>query len=137
MNTLTRKSNTILLLTLIASLFTFTPFTSANTLDTEAELKKRITARKSSLLSMKSAGKVGETTKGLIEAVKPSYLKDAAVKKLITNENADRLKVYKLIAAKQKVSADSVAKLNAKRNFTKAAKGHYLKSASGVWKQKK
>jgi hypothetical protein len=102
----------------------------------EDALKKRTEERYPRLRSAKDAAKVGETSAGLIEAVDPKFLGDADLKKLVDEENADRKEVYQLIADQGKTSADVVAKEAAKRNFTNARKGDYLKGTDGKWTQK-
>jgi len=104
---------------------------------TMAQLKERFKARYPKLLKAKAEGKVGETYKGYLEAVKPEYLKDKALKKLVDQENADRKTLYELIARKQKATPEKVAELNAARNFSRAKSGHYLKNKDGKWEQKK
>ena len=93
-------------------------------------------ARYPKLLELKHAGKIGEIAGGFVDAVKPEYLEDAAVKKVIDEENADRRELYKLMAKEQGTSTENVAKVNTQRKFDKAGSGEYLKGADGVWRQK-
>lgn len=95
-------------------------------------LEARSEARYPDLQRYKSAGKLGETSRGLVEAVKES---DAALSKLIEEENADRKALYALLSAEQGVSAEVVAKRAGQRNFKNAKKGEYLKDGA-AWKQK-
>lgn len=96
-------------------------------------LKESFAKRLPKLTEAKHAGKIGETTAGLVEAVKG----DADVAKLVSEENADRQSLYVLIAKKENTSVETVAERAARRNFDKAAVGDWLKSKDGAWKQKK
>jgi uncharacterized protein len=105
--------------------------------DDKAALKKRFEERYPKLVELKKAGKIGETTQGVVEAVKKEYLDDSKVKNLLSDENADRQKLYKLIAKDTGATPDSVATRAAQRNFEKAKAGEYLKDKDGKWTQKK
>ena len=97
-------------------------------------LQKRMKARYGQIVKLKSAGKIGETWSGYVEAVKPEFRDDAAG--LINAENADRRTLYRLMAEEEGLTPEEVAKNNAVRNFQKARKGEYLKGPEGQWKQK-
>ena len=101
-----------------------------------AKLKERFKERYPKLLKAKDAGKIGETFHGYVEAVKPEYLRDADLKKLLEEENADRKTLYKAIADKEGVPPEKVAERNAVRNFKRAKPGHYLKNKDGKWVKK-
>ncbi len=101
-----------------------------------AKLKERFKERYPKLLKAKDAGKIGETFSGYVEAVKPEYLQDAALKKLLEEENADRKTLYRAIARKEGVAPEKVAERNAVRNFKKAKPGHWLKNKDGKWVKK-
>jgi len=101
-----------------------------------AKLKERFKQRYPKLLKAKNAGKIGETFQGYVEAVKPEYLQDADLKKLLEDENADRKTLYKAIADKEGVPPEKVAERNAVRNFKRAKPGHYLKNKDGKWVKK-
>lgn len=103
---------------------------------TKAELQTKFEKRYPQILDFKKDGKVGETTTGIIEAVKSDYLSDKTLAKLIEDENADRKELYKLIAAEEKTTVEQVARAAAIRNFQKAKAGEYLKAADGTWKKK-
>jgi uncharacterized protein len=104
--------------------------------DALSDLKESFRARFPTLERLKAAGKIGETSKGYVEAVKPEHLNDAEVKKTVNDENADRMKLYKIIAEQQKTTPEKVAVRNAVRNFENAKKGEWLKGDDGAWKQK-
>lgn len=120
-----------------AGVFVLGAFLSAAQGASMQELQKRFQERYSKLLEQKSAGKVGETFNGLVEAVKDESMKDEAVSSLVTAENADRAELYKLLAAQQKITPEVVAERNAVRNFQRARPGDYLKGQDGRWTQKK
>ena len=101
-----------------------------------AKLKERFKERYPKLLKAKDAGNIGETFSGYVEAVKPEYLQDAALKKLLEEENADRKTLYRAIARKEGVAPEKVAERNAVRNFKKAKPGHWLKNKDGKWVKK-
>lgn len=125
---------TACLITSLAALFTLGAASAfADELD---DLKKSFKDRYPALKKLKSAGKVGETTKGLIEPVKAEFANDSEVKKIVTAENADRTKLYQIIAKQQDTTPETVATRNAMRNFERAAKGDWLKRSDGKWVQK-
>jgi len=103
----------------------------------ELQLQKRFQERYPKLLALKSAGKVGETFQGSVEAVKQEFMKEEAVSVLVNAENADRTELYALIAAKENITPEKVGERNAVRNFQRARAGDYLKGQDGRWTQKK
>jgi uncharacterized protein YdbL (DUF1318 family) len=100
-------------------------------------LKKSFQERYPKLKKAKEEGKIGETYLGHVEAVKEEYLKDAAIKKLIDDENADRKTLYQAIAEKEGITPEKVAARNAVRNFERAKPDEWLKPSDGKWVQKK
>ena len=112
-----------------------------------AESKDAVTARMKQrfpqLASAKDAGKIGETPQGFAEAVKPEFAKEAAVARLIAEENADRKELYAILAKEisaregKEVSAAAVGELNANRIYQDAKATDWFKSRQGVWFQKK
>ena len=100
------------------------------------DLRQRFKNRFPQVKAAKQAGKIGETSTGVLEGV-PGKPLDDATRKLADEENADRQELYKLIADREKTTAEKVAERNAARNFEKAGAGEYLKGADGKWTQKK
>lgn len=100
----------------------------------EAELRKRFESRYPEIRQLKQSGVAGETSDGYLEFVK-SGQKDEKASELVSEENDDRRALYELIAGKEKIGAEVVAKRNAKRNFERARDGEYLKE-DGKWKKK-
>ena len=129
------------IIVLILALFSATLITpmSAHAADTKAELKARFKERFPQLSKLLDQGKIGETWQGYVEPVKNASDLDSAAKKLIDEENADRKKLYELIASEQgkKLSAEKVAERNAWRKFSDAKSDWYLKAKDGPWVQRK
>ena len=98
-----------------------------------AALRKRFEERYVQIHALKSKGVIGETYQGYLEFVKA---KDESVASMVNDENADRKKLYELIAKKENTTAEKVAERNAKRNFEKAKPGEYLKNSDGTWQKK-
>ena len=98
-----------------------------------AEVMARIEARTPQIAALKSTGEVGETARGLLEAVKAV---DAKAAKLIAAENADREALFALLAKKNESSVDAVRKNFAIFRFKKAGGGDQFKGANGKWMTK-
>lgn len=101
-----------------------------------SELQERFKTRYPELQKLKLAGKVGETYKGFIGAVRPEFESDPNVQQILANENADRRELYHQLAQQTGTTPDEVASRNAARNFEKARSGEWLQYANGQWKQK-
>jgi uncharacterized protein len=101
------------------------------------ELRQRFKQRYPELQQLKTQGKLGETSKGYVEAVKAEYARDATVEKAMSAENADRRELYQALAKEAGTAPGDVAAHNAARNFGKAQPGEWLQSADGKWFQKK
>jgi uncharacterized protein YdbL (DUF1318 family) len=116
----------------------------APTSDTEAELKARFRERQEVLNRLKDAGKIGETSQGLVDVVRDAYRQDGVtlpggattVAGLVGTENADRQRLYRLIGERTDEPATAVAQQAALRNFRQASPNHYLKLQSGKWVKK-
>jgi uncharacterized protein YdbL (DUF1318 family) len=110
--------------------------------ESKEDLKKKFEKRLEDVQKYKQAGKVGETCQGYLEALKEDYVKkDKKLKKLLEAENADRKKLYGIIAKeqsteKEKVTAEDVGKQNVKIKFKKAGKDEYFKAKDGKWRKK-
>lgn len=97
------------------------------------ELQQRFESRFPQLQSAKSAGQIGETSEGLVEAVKGGL--DGNLQKLVSEENSDRRALYALIAKETDATPEVVAQRAAARNFDRARAGEWLKRG-GKWEQK-
>ena len=132
MNTLTRRLFIFLGVFAVAGLCPVLPARA----DRQDELRERFKNRLPQLREAKSAGTIGETSAGFVEAVEGKSL-DEPLKKVVDEENADRRELYKLIAEKEKTTEQKVAERNAFRNFEKAESGEMLKDKDGKWQKKK
>ena len=95
----------------------------------KARLQQQFESRYTAIRAAKGDGKIGETSRGFLEAVKGADV-DRETSRLMDDDNRDRRELYKLIAEDEGVDADLVARRAAKRNFEKARKGEYLKRDS-------
>ncbi len=100
-------------------------------------------ARVKSLNEFKAKGVIGENAKALVEAKNLGALKDlkarATAQRLIKQENADRMKLFKEIAAAKKVDQSQLGKIQktyAETLRKRARKGDWVQMPSGQWKQK-
>lgn len=82
----------------------------------------------------KSQGLIGENSSGYLASVKAKP--SAAVTAVINSINAKRKAAYLKTAASAGVSISVVEKRVAQRLSSKAAKGAFLRNASGVWYRK-
>jgi uncharacterized protein YdbL (DUF1318 family) len=98
----------------------------------EAALQKRLKERYPKIQQLKSQGVIGETDAGYVDFVDKKDSKSAS---LVDDENADRKAAYKLIADKEGITVDVVAKRAGKRNFDRAKAGEWLKEG-GKWRKK-
>jgi uncharacterized protein YdbL (DUF1318 family) len=102
--------------------------------DEMKELQDRFASRFQAVQAAKSAGTIGETYVGYLEAVRGAVPGEIQV--LLDQENADRLRLYTLIAGNEKVAPELVAARNAERNFRSARSGDWLKGRDNKWVQK-
>lgn len=110
---------------------------TALTADSKDDIKARAKKRYPELKKLKEAGKIGETYLGFVEPFTKKAAKIEQVKKIVLAENADREKLYAIIAKEMKTSVEVVAKNNAIRIFKKAGDEEYFKGKDGKWRQKK
>jgi len=96
------------------------------------KLRDRFKQRYPQVQELKKAGVVGETSDGYLDWVKK---KDPKAADTVDAENADRKTLYESIAKNENTTVELVAQHAAKRNFSKAADGEYLKE-DGTWKKK-
>ena len=128
----TRRTFVTALLSALLALTLFPP-APAQAQDKELDaLQARFKERDGAVRKLKSAGVVGETSDGLLDYVEK---RDADAAKVVDAENADRRKLYALIAEKENVTPEVVAQRNAKRNFERARAGEFLKE-DGKWRKK-
>ena len=101
------------------------------------DMKQRMKERYPVITDLKEKGKIGETHLGYVELIDAEDEKDEALQKIVSDENADRELLYKIIAEQTETKPDQVGKQNALRIFQKAEDDEYFKAADGVWRQKK
>jgi uncharacterized protein len=111
----------LMMIGLLAVLITGLTSTSALA-QTKEELQASFKKRYPKMVELKKAAKVGETWKGLLDAIDKKFLEEAEVKSLVDAENIDRKKLYALIAEETGTTPDKVAERNAIRNFENARK---------------
>ncbi len=95
------------------------------------EIKARMAARIPVLTSLKNSGVIGENNKGLLE-----FRRGKSQAKLVSEENADRLKVYAIIAKSQGVSPVLVGQRRATQIAKQGIKGQWFQKPDGKWFQK-
>jgi len=109
------------------------------------EVVASIKARYPALVQLLAAHKVGETHKGLIDAVKDSVRdekvtskgKTITIAQFIANENADRTEYFAIAAKANNTTPDVVAKGFARHRFSLLKSGEFWKREDGAWVQKK
>lgn len=80
-----------------------------------------------------SAGRIGETIGGYLEAV--SNVSDAE-RRAINEINIGRKSVYTDLAEKKGVSVDVIARLSGEKQIAKAAPGAMIMGENGQWTRK-
>lgn len=106
------------------------PTASAQTLD---ELRERFAERYPELVKAKREGVIGETWSGGVAVVRDA---DEERQKLVREENADRKRLYEIIAEREDTTPELVGRRNARRNFQRAEEGDYLRDENGNWYRK-
>ena len=93
----------------------------------------RRNARYAELTSLEASGVIGENSAGLVVVRNSS---GSSAEKIVNEENADRMLIYKAVAAKNGTSVSDVQKLYAERLQKTAPQGTPIESASGSWQTK-
>lgn len=101
----------------------------------KAQLRERFKERYPALRQLKADGFVGETSEGYIAGVNNQAL-DQRASGLVEAENADRRRLYQILAQELGADVQTVALQNAQRNFQKAAQGEYLRDPQQQWYKK-
>ena len=107
----------------------------------KSEIVRSLSDRYKTLYGLISSHKVGETHKGLAEAVDSKFLgekikvgtKTLTVRQILDAENKDRRALYAIIAREQRVSPDVVAAQNGARKRSTLKKGQYFRGKDGKW----
>jgi len=90
---------------------------------------------KATVDSAKNRGEIGEQINGylgVVDGASPS----SAVRDAMSEINIARKSVYSQLASQQNVQIDVVAQITGEKQLKKAARGHYVKDMTGVWKRK-
>jgi len=99
----------------------------------QADFSDSMKARLGDLVAAKDAGSIGEGVDGYV------HLRDsgnAAARKLVDAENADRKKLFISLAGKTGGTVQAVAGKFSKALASKAKAGHWFRESSGVWVKK-
>lgn len=97
-----------------------------------SELRARMEARLPAINQLKAEGIIGENNKGLL-----AFVGDVKkMVKLIEAHNADRLKGYQVVAAKQGVDVAQISLVRADIYAKRAKSGHWIQKKNGSWVQK-
>lgn len=96
----------------------------------EAALRRK--SRYGQINSLEAAGVLGESSMGLL-VIRGSA--DASVKKMVSDENSDRMYIYKEIAKKNGTSVSDVQKVYAERLQGKSPSGTPIETGGG-WRTK-
>jgi len=88
------------------------------------------------LTTLKTQGKVGETSTGLLEFVQAADRSDATAARLLEEENTARTAEYRALADKERVEVSAIEMRMANRNFENARVGDMVKDDRGSWRRK-
>ncbi len=117
-------------ISLIALVAAQLPLQAADVETTEAALIQSMKERLPVLMELKLKGKVGETNMGLVEA---RAILEREQRRLLADENRDRLAQYKLSADKLGVSVATVQRKRAEQIRENSPRGIWIESKSGDW----
>jgi len=99
----------------------------------QADFSDSMKARLGDLVAAKDTGSIGEGVDGYV------HLRDsgnAAARKLVDAENADRKKLFISLAGKTGGTVQAVAEKFSKALAEKAKSGHWFRKSSGSWVKK-
>lgn len=105
-----------------------------NALDMNTALAQSASA-KAMVDSAKTAGKIGETAAGYLDAVNGQSL-DAATSAAMKEINIARKSLYTRLANEQNVKTEVVAALTGEKQVAKAGAGEYVLKSPGSWIKK-
>lgn len=88
------------------------------------------------LTKLKTQGKVGETSAGLVEIVQDADRGDKSLSGVVDEENARRTAEYKALAERESADVSTITKRMARRNIDNARIGEMVKDESGTWRKK-
>ena len=99
----------------------------------DAGIKARLAKRLPAINKMKAAALIGENNKGYLEEKGKLSPED---KKVVEEENADRKKIYAMLAKKLKQSVELVQKRRAAQIIKRSKAGIWLQKPDGTWYKK-
>ncbi|MGE4565378.1 MAG: YdbL family protein [Victivallaceae bacterium] len=108
----------------------------ANAKTEKDRLMNAVRDRRDKITEYRTKGVFGENNQGLLELRVPPAETTADAVLMMTAENADRAKLYIIIAEEQKTTPDFVATRRAARTAEKAPAGTWLQGIDGVWSKK-
>lgn len=98
-----------------------------------AGIKERLAERLPAINKLKTNLVIGEDNKGFL-AVKGNI--SATDKKIVDAENADRKKIYEMLAKKNGVSVEKIQTRRAAQIADRSKKGIWLQNPAGKWYKK-
>ncbi len=118
---------------LLAAVFSFMAvMLEVRAAESPATIKKRMQSRLAAIEALKTKGIVGENNKGFLNYRKKSN----EGKTIVDAENADRAKIYKMIAGKTRVSEKIVGQQRAKKIAQSSKSGQWIQKQNGQWTKK-
>ena len=96
------------------------------------DIKSRMRDRLPAIVSLKTAGLIGENNQGYLTILKPPIDKES----LVIDENNDRRIIYEAIAKNQGTTPELVGQRRALQIAEKADLGDWIQDANGHWQQK-
>lgn len=84
------------------------------------------------LKQAKAEGLVGEQRNGYLGVV----VNNPEARKVVSEVNAKRKKLYQQLAKKNQVSLSSVEQLGGEKAISKTRSGHFIKNSAGQWVKK-
>jgi len=110
--------------------FAVVPLAEAAAPDREARLVKQMEERLPALVKLKVSGKVGENNRALLE---PREVLDRDARRLVAEENRDRMELYRLIAERTGAPLPNVQVKRAEDIRAGSPGGVWLQSPKGDW----
>ena len=99
----------------------------------QADIKERLAKRLPGITKLKAALVIGEDNKGYLAIRGEISVED---KKIVDAENADRRKIYEMLAKKTDVAVEKVQSRRAEQIAGKSKKGIWLQKTVGTWYKK-
>jgi uncharacterized protein YdbL (DUF1318 family) len=101
--------------------------------DAEQAILERMESRLPELMQLKLAGNVGENNRALLE---PRESLEREARRLVEEENRDRLALYRMMSERIGVPVDKVQSGRAKDIREKSPEGVWLQAPDGDWYRK-